>query len=111
MYNDQYARLGTKEGEKVPYHLAKQRDRAEKDVQQVWVVEDRDGNVPTREESMLRRWQDYFEKPMNEYDERERRVEEVETVKQEVGKISKDDVRKALKRTKKERQLVLMTYW
>uniref|UniRef100_A0A3Q3XQ23 Uncharacterized protein n=1 Tax=Mola mola TaxID=94237 RepID=A0A3Q3XQ23_MOLML len=37
---------------------------------------------------------------MNEGNERERRVEEEETVEQEVGEISKDEVREALKRMK-----------
>ena len=38
---------------------------------------------------------------MNEENERERRVEEVTVVDQEVAKISKDEVRRALKRTKR----------
>ena len=40
---------------------------------------------------MLRRWEEYSDELMNE-----------ETVKKEVGKISKDEVRKALKRMKSE---------
>ena len=37
-YDDLYARLGTKEGEKELYRLARQRDRAGKDVQYVKVI-------------------------------------------------------------------------
>ena len=35
-YNNLYARLETKEGEKELYRLARQRDRVGKDVQHVW---------------------------------------------------------------------------
>ncbi|KAK3573546.1 hypothetical protein QTP86_027477, partial [Hemibagrus guttatus] len=46
---------------------------------------------------------------MNEENEREKRVEGVNSVEQKVDKIRKDEVRKALKRMKSGRQLVLMT--
>ena len=55
-------------------------DRAGKDVLQVRVIKDADGNVLTSEESMLRRWMEYFEELMNEENERDRRLEEVEIV-------------------------------
>ena len=38
------------------YRLAKQRDRAGRDVQQVRVIKDADGNVLTRTEAVLGRW-------------------------------------------------------
>ena len=44
-YEDLYARLETKEGEKDLYRLARQRDRARKDVQHVKVIKDKYGNV------------------------------------------------------------------
>ena len=54
--NRLYEKLDTKEGEKDLYRLARQRDRAGKDVLQVRVIKDADGNVLTSEESVLRRW-------------------------------------------------------
>ncbi|KAK3516460.1 hypothetical protein QTP70_014791 [Hemibagrus guttatus] len=54
----------------------------------------------TSEESVQRRWKEYFEEPMNEENEREKRVEGVNSVEQKVDKIRKDEVRKALKRMK-----------
>ncbi|TRY54572.1 hypothetical protein DNTS_001573 [Danionella cerebrum] len=80
--------------------LARQRDRDGKDVQQIRVIKDRDGKVLTSEESVLRRWKEYFEELMNEENERERREEDVNIVEQEVEKIKKDEVRKALGRMK-----------
>ena len=55
------------------------------------VIKDADGNVLTSEESVLRRWMEYFEELMNEKNERERRLEEVEIVNQEVWWIIKDE--------------------
>ena len=64
---------------------------------------------------MLRRWKEYFEVLMNEENERERRVEEVIAVKQEIRKISKGKVRKALKRIKHEKAVgpndILVEVW
>ncbi|KAK3522612.1 hypothetical protein QTP86_027198 [Hemibagrus guttatus] len=99
-YDELYTRLDTREGEKDLYRLARQRDRDGKDVQQVRVIKDRDGRVLTSEESVQRRWKEYFEEMMNEENEREKRVEGVNSVEQKVDKIRKDEVRKALKRMK-----------
>ncbi|KAK3557054.1 hypothetical protein QTP70_024466, partial [Hemibagrus guttatus] len=99
-YDELYTRLDTTEGEKDLYRLARQRDRDGKDVQQVRVIKDRDGRVLTSEESVQRRWKEYFEELMNEENEREKRVEGVNSVEQKVDKIRKDEVRKALKRMK-----------
>ncbi|KAK3549760.1 hypothetical protein QTP86_007759 [Hemibagrus guttatus] len=99
-YDELYTRLDTREGEKDLYRLARQRDRDGKDVQQVRVIKDRDGRVLTSEENVQRRWKKYFEELMNEENEREKRVEGVNSVEQKVDKIRKDEVRKALKRMK-----------
>ncbi|KAK3561841.1 hypothetical protein QTP86_017054 [Hemibagrus guttatus] len=99
-YGELYTRLDTREGEKDLYRLARQRDRDGKDVQQVRVIKDRHGRVLTSEESVQRRWKEYFEELMNEENEREKRVEGVNSVEQKVDKIRKDEVRKALKRMK-----------
>ncbi|KAK3516660.1 hypothetical protein QTP70_021999 [Hemibagrus guttatus] len=99
-YDELYTRLDTREGEKDLYRLARQRDRDGKDVQQVRVIKDRDGRVLTSEESVQRRWKEFFEELMNEENEREKRVEGVNSVEQKVDKIRKDEVRKALKRMK-----------
>ncbi|KAK3529466.1 hypothetical protein QTP70_031161 [Hemibagrus guttatus] len=99
-YNKLYTRLDTREGQKDLYRLARQRDQDEKDVQQVRVIKDRDGRVLTSEESVQRRWKEYFEELMNEENEREKRVEGVNSVEQKVDEIRKDEVRKALKRMK-----------
>ena len=52
-YDDLYARLETKEGEKELYRLARQRDRAGKDVQHVRVIKDENSNVMVNLEAVL----------------------------------------------------------
>uniref|UniRef100_A0AAR2LU20 Reverse transcriptase domain-containing protein n=1 Tax=Pygocentrus nattereri TaxID=42514 RepID=A0AAR2LU20_PYGNA len=99
-YDELYERLDSKEGVKDLYRLAKQRDRAGKDVQQVRLIKDREGNVLVSEQRVLSRWKEYFEELMNEENERERRTTGGEIVDQEVQRISKVEVRAALKRMK-----------
>ena len=54
-YDDLYARLETKEGEKELYRLARQRDREGKDVQHVRVIKDENSNVMINSEAVLKR--------------------------------------------------------
>ena len=69
-YDDLYARLETKEGEKELYRLARQRGRAGKYVQHVRVIKDKNGNVIVNSEAVLKRWKEYFEKLINEENSR-----------------------------------------
>ena len=73
-YDDLFARLETKEGEKKLYRLARQRDRAGKDVQHVRVIKDENGNVMVNSEAVLKRWKEYFEKLMNKENNRDPRT-------------------------------------
>ena len=51
-YDDLYARLETKEGEKELYRLARQRDRVGKNVQHVRVIKNKKGNVMVNSEAV-----------------------------------------------------------
>ena len=93
-YDNFYARLETKEGEKELYRLARQRDRAGKDVYHVRVIKDENGNVMVNSEAVLKRWKEYFEKLMNEENNREPRTEEAEVVDEEVNCVSRVSVEK-----------------
>ena len=100
-YNDLYVRLETKEGEKELYRLARQRNRAGKDVQHVRVIKDENGNVIVNSEAVLKRWKEYFEKLMNEENNREPRTEEAEVVNEEVNCVSTEELKNALRKMKK----------
>ena len=99
-YDVLYEELDTKEGEKTLYRLARQRHQAGKDVQQVRMMKDKDENVMTDEESVLRIWKEYYMGLMNEENERERRENEGERVNLEVDSISKEEVRENMQRMK-----------
>ena len=100
-YDNLYARLKTKEGEKELYKLARQRNRAGKDVQHVRVIKDENGNVMVNSEAVLKRWKEYFEKLMNEENNRDPRTEETEVVNEEVNCVSREEVKNVLRRMKK----------
>ena len=80
--------------------MARQRNRAGKDVQHVRVIKDENGNVMVNLEAVLKRWKKYFEKLMNEENNRDHRTEEAEVVNEEVNCISRE-VKNALRRMKK----------
>ena len=100
-YDDLYARLETKKGEKELYRLARQRNRAGKDVQHVRVIKDENGNVMVNSEAVLKRWKEYFEKLMNKENNKEPRTKEPEVVNEEVNCVSREEVKNALRRMKK----------
>ena len=100
-YDNFYARLETKEGEKELYRLARQRDRAGNDVQHVRVKKDENGNVMVNSEAVLKRWKEYFEKLMKEENNREPWTEEAEVVYKEVNCVSKEEVKNTLRSMKK----------
>ena len=85
-YDNLYARLETKESEKKLYRLARQRNRAGKDLQYVRVLKDKNSNVMVSSEAVFKRWKEYFKKLMNEEKDREPRTEKAEVVKKR-GKL------------------------
>ena len=84
--------------------MARQRDRAGKDVQDVRVMKDENGNVMISSEAVLNRWKEYFEKLINEENDREQRTEEVEVVNKEINYVSRE-VKNALRKMKKAKLL------
>ena len=98
-----YARLETKEGEKESYRLARQRDRAGKDIQHVRVMKDENGNAMISSEAVLKRWKEYFEKLMNEKNNKDFRTEKAEAVNEVINCVSREEVRNALRRMKKDK--------
>ena len=52
-------------------------------------------------EAVLKRWKEYFEKLMNEENNRDPRTEEAEVVNEEVNCVSREEVRNTPRRMKK----------
>ena len=65
-YDELYEELDSKEEENTLYRLARQRHQAGKDVQQVRMMKDKDGNVMTDEERVLIICKEYYSRPINE---------------------------------------------
>ena len=72
-YRELYDNINGREGEKLVYRIAKQRDRASRDVQQVWTIKDNNREVLTNKEEIVSRWREYFVTLMNEENPREHR--------------------------------------
>ena len=58
---------------------------------------------------MLKRWKEYFEKLMNEENNRDSRTEEAEMVNEEVNCVSREEAKNALRRIKKVKRLGQMS--
>ena len=65
------------------------------------VIKGENGNVMVNSEAVLKRWKEYFEKLMNEENNRDSRTEEPKVVNEEVNCVSREEVKNALKRMKK----------
>ena len=100
-----YRKLETNEGINMVYRIAKQRDRATKDVQKIRMVKDAAGTVLINEEGVLKRWKDYFEELMNVENAMESREEEPPLINSSVHDITRDEVKTALKKMKKGKAL------
>ena len=81
--------------------MARQRDRAGKDVQHMRVLKDENGNVMVNSEAVLKTWKEYFEKLMNLENKRDPRTEEVEVVNEKLNCVSREEVKNTLRRMKK----------
>ena len=65
------------------------------------VLKDENGNVMINSETVLKRWKKYFEKLMNEENNKDPRTEEAEVVNKEVNFVSREEAKNALRRMKK----------
>ena len=60
-YEDLYQRLGTKEGEKDIYRMAKIRERKTRDVDQVKCIKDGADQLLVKDKEIKHRWREYFD--------------------------------------------------
>ena len=73
------------------------------------VIKDENGNVMVNSEAVLKRWKEYFEKLINEENNRDSRTEEEEMVNEEIICVSREEIKNALRRMKKSKGLCQMS--
>ena len=92
-YEELYEKLETKKGENEVFKIAKQRNRQNKDVQQVRVIKSKIGEVLMEQEKVKQRWKDYFDNLLNHENPREKRETRTEGRERDVKDTSGDKVR------------------
>lgn len=70
-YQDLYDKLDTREGENAVYRLARARNAATKDIQQVTTIKDAKGEPLRKEREIQDRWGEYFHRLLNEENSRD----------------------------------------
>ena len=99
-YKEWYDKMGTEEGERLIYKVAKQRARSRRDIGEVNVIKDQTGDMLTDEVKIKERWREYFSNLLNVENAREQ-LGEVPAVEGPVNEISREEVKNAIERMKK----------
>jgi hypothetical protein len=103
MYDGLYQQLGTKEGEKDIYKMAKSRERKTKDIIQVKYIKYETTRLLTKDEDIKNRWWEYFDKLFNKdsgSSSIELDISSDDLNRHFVCRIHESDVKDALKRMK-----------
>ena len=64
-YDDLYQRLGTKEGEKDIYRMARIRERKTRNINQIKCIKDGTDRLLVKDDEIKGRWREYFDKLFN----------------------------------------------
>ena len=99
-YRGLYSSLDAKDGEKEVHRIAKQRDRASRDVQKIRIIKDAEEKPLTREGDILKGWQKYFEEVVNEENDHEKRTDLATGTMREAARVTMEEVRNAMKKMK-----------
>ena len=102
MYDNLYTKLGTQEGEKSIYKLAKLRDRKTNDFNNVKCIKSDDSRVLVKDDEIMERWKNYFERLLNGDNGSRLDIEELRETHENIffRKIKTTEVRIALKKMK-----------
>ena len=64
-YDNLYQRLGTKEGEKEIYRMARIREQKTRDINQIKWIKDETDRLLVKDDEIKGRWREYFDKLFN----------------------------------------------
>ena len=94
-YKEWYDKMGTEEGERLIYKVAKQRARSRRYIGEVNVIKDQTGDMLTDKVKIKERWREYFSNLLNVENAREQ-LGEVPAVEGPVHEISREEVKNAI---------------
>ena len=92
--------MGTEEGERLIYKVAKQRAGPRRDIGEMSVIKDQTGDMLTDEVKIKESWREYFSNLLNVENAREQ-LGEVPAVEGPVHEIQREEVKNAIERMKK----------
>ena len=98
-YDSLHKELERKEGQNKAFKLAKSRNKSTKDITHIKQIKDQNDIVLRKEEDILKRWKEYFERLLNEENERQIQPNAPVNMGMVIG-ISRQEVINALKRMK-----------
>jgi hypothetical protein len=104
VYDELYQQLGTKEGEKDIFRLARIRERKTRDINQIKCIKDGTDQLLVKDEEIKDRWREYFDRLFNGEDENptiELDDSFYDTNRRFVRRIQETEIEKALKRMKR----------
>ena len=92
--------MGTEEGERMIYKVAKQKERSRRDIGEVNVIKDQIREMLTDEVKIKGRWREYFSNLINVENATEQ-LGDVPVVEGPVQEISREELKKAIESMKK----------
>ena len=96
-YKEWCDKMGTEEGGRIIYKVAKQRARSRRDIGEVNVIKDQTGDMLTDEANTKDRWREYFNNLLNVENVREQ-IGEAPAIEGPVREISREEVKNATER-------------
>ena len=95
-----YENLDTWEGEKTIYRTAKQRAEAKRDIKEIKVIKDQQGEVLTDREKIKERWREYYTTLLNKENQRDE-LEDTLPVDSLIEELTRKEIKDAIKAMKK----------
>ena len=99
-YKEWYENLDTREGEKTIYRIAKQRAEAKRDIKEIKVIKDQQGEVLTDGEKIKERWREYYTTLLNKENQRDE-LEDTPPVEGPIEELTRKEIKDAIKAMKK----------
>ncbi|GFR99752.1 RNA-directed DNA polymerase from mobile element jockey-like [Elysia marginata] len=98
--NEWYENLDTREGEKAIYRITKQRAEAKRDIKEIKVIKDQQGEVLTDGEKIKERWREYYTTFLNKENQRDE-LEDIPPVEGPIEELTRNEIIDAIKAMKK----------